>query len=295
MFVVAVAEGCSGRSVERSRGRGDASGGESGERSGGSGGSAGIAQGGSAVGGRATGGDGGTMRDGGAGEEPNAGEAGAAGVGDAGGEGGGGGRGGAGGAGGAGAAGMGGTQLAGMGGSGAGGAGGRPSAVECRSNEDCYLLDDCCGNCSAEPVPSPGLPPRCRLVCDQTACALPGIRADEVICRGGQCILDRSCNAVRRTCDSLPPACPDGQVPSIDDSGCWGPCLAPTECREVTSCADCANDLCVESGQRIITTCRARSFCEEGSYCQCLEPCGAGAVACSEDEGRVSCTCITCG
>ena len=113
----------------------------------------------------------------------------------------------------------------------------------------------------------------------------------------GQCVLNRSCDASRRTCDALPPACLDGQLPSIDDSGCWGPCLAPSECREVTSCADCANDLCVEfEGPRITARCRARNVpCEQGSYCQCLQPCGNGSFSCSENGDRISCTCLTCG
>jgi hypothetical protein len=94
------------------------------------------------------------------------------------------------------------------------------------------------------------------------------------------------------------PICLDGTIPSVLGD-CYGPCLPPTECREVTDCSDCtAGSVCVRHElQPAVTGCAVPAAgCHQGSYCQCLGVCDASLPVCSESmNGGVACACPNCG
>jgi hypothetical protein len=176
-------------------------------------------------------------------------------------------------------------------GTGNGGSGG--GGQECESDDDCTLFTDCC-TCVSTPSMAPP-PPSCDLVCITDRCSADGIAEGDVACRAGRCVVDRSCNHAQATCRSLPPPCPEGEVRAVED-GCWGPCLPPTDCSEVTACSDCgAGDVCVKIQPQIqsIHCVRPDPECTKGSYCECLDTCSGGFVCVEDDEG-IACPCPAC-
>jgi hypothetical protein len=244
---------------------GTATGGSAGKSSGGSGGSTSGANGGGT-----------TSKGGSAGSSPSGGDAGTAPTGGTGGTGP------TGGAGGTAGSATGGT-------SGAGGGG-----VECETADDCAMFSDCC---SCEAAPKGSDPAVCDLLCIQDQCSAQQIERDEVTCSFGRCVIDRSCDHSQATCDSLPEPCSGGLVRALNDSGCWGPCLPPTECREVTDCSSCADgDVCViEQPQISRYGCvRPDASCTKGNYCECLDPCPASHFVCVEGDDAVQCPCPAC-
>ena len=174
--------------------------------------------------------------------------------------------------------------------SGMSGAGGTASGAECTKADDCTLLSNCC-ECRAEPKGA--ALGSCPTVCTKDSCTANQIRPEEVTCVFGRCVLARSCNTARVTCTAAPPQCPAGTVPSVLDS-CWGPCLPPTECRDVTDCSSCGGGAaCVRDiNFSITTTCIAPAAdCHSGSYCGCLVTC---PVVCGEADAGVNCFCPGC-
>jgi hypothetical protein len=184
---------------------------------------------------------------------------------------------------------------AGGAGAGSGGAGGDGDAgfanqgtyPECQTAADCQLESDCCG-CKAISRRGDEF---CALDCARDPCPEMGITADDVACRQGRCVLARSCDAGRVVCRAAPPTCSEGTVPSVVDD-CWGPCIPPTECANVGSCADCGDAFCVEF-QGMVTTfnCVTRvQACDRENYCECLGVCGE----CSATDDAVACPCGGC-
>ena len=182
-------------------------------------------------------------------------------------------------------------MMGGSGGSGGSGGGG----VECQTADDCVMFSDCC-NCAA--VPKGTSIPGCDLVCITDQCTAQQIGRDEITCAFGRCVVDRSCNHARATCNSPPEPCPDGQVRSVTENGCWGPCMPPTECRDVTDCSDCGEAVCVGLSAFIppATGCVVpEPSCTKGNYCECLDACPqSAAYECVEADDAVSCYCPVC-
>ena len=186
----------------------------------------------------------------------------------------------------------------GSGGAGAAGAGGTVDlGPECRSDADCRMVSDCCG-CRAEPKARPS---SCALPCVRDACAEALIADEEFTCDQGRCVVHRTCDRAKVLCDSLPPSCMNDLIPSVTDEGCWGPCLAPADCYEVTSCDDCTGgEICVETvtvEARFWTCVEPRTGCTRGDYCSCLGACPAGGTwQCIERPTMVSCgdNCVQC-
>ena len=189
--------------------------------------------------------------------------------------------------------------------SGSGGAAGRPavdmagssgtaaasSVAECRTDRDCEVSQDCC-TCQA--VPSGAPMPACPANCGSNACEIKGISA-VAKCTLGRCRLATSCNERQATCKSVPLPCPAGEVRSVTELGCWGACLAPTECADVSDCAACEDALCVKFPNIGGTTfhCVARqAACETGNLCDCLLPCGP--FGCAEQSSEIGCFCAGC-
>jgi hypothetical protein len=170
------------------------------------------------------------------------------------------------------------------------GGGGR----ECETADDCVMFSDCC-SCEAMPKGT-APPPTCDIVCITDHCTAEQIDRDAVACSFGRCVIDKSCDHSKSTCDSLPEPCPAGQVRALNDDGCWGPCLAPTECRDVTDCSSCGDAVCVIEEPQI------RSFgcvnpgdsCAKGSYCECLDACPQSGFVCTEADDAVHCPCPVC-
>jgi hypothetical protein len=292
------ATGCAGRSESDTSGNsaGDsgsggtgASGGASGKSgSGGSGASGGGSSKGGAGGSAGSGAAGGTTPVGGAGG--SAGASAGSGTGASGGVGATGAIGGAGAMGGVGAI-AGTTSEGGASGGGASGAAGAPFVRECETADDCVMMNDCCG-CRAASKTTGGS--SCLLPCiGGNACEDAGIGLDELECVAGRCVIDRSCNVNGAVCSEAPPSCPDGLVPSLVDD-CFGACLPPTQCRDVTNCGDCADAHCVESEAWMSSTTCVPPVpgCSSGNLCSCLDPCPIGI--CQEEPEQVTCVCITC-
>jgi hypothetical protein len=257
---------CSGRSERSGNGGDDASAAEGGTSAGKGGTSAGVSGGAGGVAGSGTGGRGGS----GAAGQGGAVGGGAAGSGALGGD-------------------AGTTTTGGAGGAGQGGQAG--GGRECDSADDCVRFTDCCG-CMALPVGTAG--PYCDLVCIQSACEAQQIGPEDVTCAFGRCVIDRSCNHALATCDETPEPCPDGHVRHLED-GCFGGCLAPTECRDVTDCTSCGSSVCVIEEPQIRTVgCVDPGDCAKGSYCDCLDACPPAGFVCIEEDDAVHCPCPVC-
>ena len=279
--IVLVLSACSGSKQAPPSGAGGGNGGAAGDGGGGRAGGAGTMGAAGAEGTGTAGATGGTGTAGAAGTTGAAGIAGVAGTGGAAGSNGGAGPGGT-----AGAAGTGGAA----GSSGMSGAAGTASGAECTKADDCVLLSDCCA-CRAEPKGA--VLPNCPAICTTDSCTANQIQPNEVTCVFGRCVIARSCNTARVTCRADPVECPSGTVHSVQDS-CWGPCLPPAECLDVTDCSSCgAGAACVRNIEfAITTTCVAPAAdCHAGNYCGCLVTC---PVLCGETDAGVNCSCPGC-
>lgn len=188
----------------------------------------------------------------------------------------------------AGSAGGAGTSAGGT--SGVAGAVGEPGA-ECEEDADCEIADDCC-DCRAQPKGAVG--PVCAADCGTNACDLRGITAGAQ-CTLGRCTLAVTCDSRLVMCRAAAPECPEGHLPSVTDDSCWGPCIAATECSNVTGCAACPADThCVRlAGFGSQYHCAARHpRCEPGNLCECLDPCDG--YGCTETETEIACSCPFC-
>jgi hypothetical protein len=103
-----------------------------------------------------------------------------------------------------------------------------PVGTECATDDDCRLVSDCCRCVSA---PKGVTLDVCYASCTQTMCIAEGVSGSDDACVSGRCVLNRSCDRAQVTCDSAPPECEPGMIPSVVD-GCYGPCVASTECRD---------------------------------------------------------------
>src|SRR5690606_25334096 len=137
--------------------------------------------------------------------------------------------------------------------------------------------------------------PACRLDCEAAnGCELAQLDA-EPTCRFGRCTLSVTCDRRRVTCKAEPPTCPSGQVPSVTEQGCWGPCVTVTECTDVTDCAACGDAMCVEfpnvAGTNVWCLEQVNG-CSAGNLCECMLPCGT--FPCVEQDSKLGCYCGGC-
>src|SRR5262249_43244225 len=86
----------------------------------------------------------------------------------------------------------------------------------CKIRSECKLVDNCCLGCIAKGTDFP-VPP-CPLQCLLDPCQ--GVGAKGVRCFQGTCALANECDPTAVACDSLPPQCPPGEVPSTMGV-CW--------------------------------------------------------------------------
>jgi hypothetical protein len=172
------------------------------------------------------------------------------------------------------------------------------SAVsECNSDADCKLQDDCCV-CAG--IPDDQNPVSCDLACDQSKCSELGIA--KAVCRLGICETERlSCDQTKVVCDSLPPVCPEGQLPTTSP-GCWtGKCVPAEFCDVVPDCGACPDGhLCVQNIDLAPNqpTCEPiPPGCGPDPDCACAGDlvCNDPFTLCVEQAGPViHCECINC-
>jgi hypothetical protein len=111
-------------------------------------------------------------------------------------------------------------------------------------------------------------------------------------------VIARSCNPSAILCDAVEPTCPAGQVPSIK-GGCWGPCLAPGECSDVSSCkvCDAAGLSCVtiEANAAPVYHCVSKpAACDKNPTCSCMSVCQRPYQCSAPGSTALTCTCLTC-
>jgi len=277
IFVILLACGCGGSTVNEPAGGTSGSGPSSGNGgvsgSGGTGSASGASgsSGGSAAGGTSGSSGGSAGRGGSTGANGTSGS-GSAGTSAAGGTSGSGGSGGA----------------SGSGGSGGTSGSGGSSGSGCQAPEQCRLFSDCC-SCVALGPGEPG-PMPCPADCVQDRCSALGVSA--AVCSAGQCSAGFNCVGTV-TCPALPPACQPGQVPSISGS-CWGPCVPATQCVSVTNCDQCytvSGQICVDSdtlaGTHYSFCLRVPERCANMRECACFgESFCPAPMACWEFSGR---------
>lgn len=172
--------------------------------------------------------------------------------------------------------------------SGAGGALEQGEA-ECNGDDDCVVRDDCC-SCAAQPAEASSQ--QCDAVCVQNACAARGLAGVGARCAAKRCVFDVSCDRSKVTCRALPPECEAGLVPSVAGA-CWGPCVSPSDCRDVTDCDDCgAGQICVSTnyGAPLVNCVQASTECAANPTCECADAC---AFQCSDENG-IGCFCVVC-
>ena len=199
-----------------------------------------------------------------------------------------------------------GTGGAASGGAGTGGALGRGGAgnkPECMTASDCRLVSDCC-NCRALPVDAPN-PLVCPLLCIQSKCSQEMLPSGAVDCVAGRCVAGFNCDASRVVCGGPTPTCPPGEVPTVNPAGtCYsGGCVPATQCKRVTSCADCAsadqgcvNNVTLQGTQFHCVT--IPSVCQGAATCACLgvSSCVSPYSVCADFSGLkgIACGCPTC-
>lgn len=176
-----------------------------------------------------------------------------------------------------------------------------PGSV-CESDADCVVVDDCCA-CTAAHVDE--RPAACAETCDTTQCGAAGIDRPAAECVFGHCQLAKvACNGTYLSCDALPPDCPDGTLPSVDeDADCWtGACVPAEACDVVPGCSDCdAGEVCVQTATQIGAfyscwpvdpACGGAPSCGcMGEVCTSPFVCGDGGLGPAE----LGCVCPVCG
>ncbi len=178
-----------------------------------------------------------------------------------------------------------------------GGSGG--AAPQCTTDASkCQLVNDCC-NCLAigpgEPAPTCNIPE-----CFVDTCTGLGLQNPvNAQCAAGQCVAGFVCDTSKALCNSLPPNCPAGTVPTVSGA-CWGGCVAPTECLSVDSCDACKGGLvCVQDETMLgpVYHCvAAPPECSGAATCACMgaSVCAGTYHVCNESAAGLTCSCPEC-
>lgn len=168
---------------------------------------------------------------------------------------------------------------------------------ECSKDADCKLQEDCCV-CNG--IPLDLNPVACDMECKQSKCSELGV--DQAVCRLGVCETERlSCDQVKVACDALPPACPEGQLPTTTPA-CWtGKCVPAEFCDVIPDCSFCPDGhLCVQNiafGPSQPTCEPLPPGCGPDPDCACAGDlvCQDPFTLCVEQDGPVlHCECINC-
>jgi hypothetical protein len=171
------------------------------------------------------------------------------------------------------------------------------SGMQCESDRDCMVVDDCC-TCAAQHVDDEV--PECEMVCVVGKCTELGIPEIGATCRFGTCVFDKlSCDQSQVVCLALPPECPDGHLPEVEGN-CWaGGCVPAEACDVVPSCDDCpAHETCVElqtQGGPSYACEPVAPGCGGEPSCACMgEACPEPFDTCVDGRDGLQCSCPAC-
>lgn len=162
---------------------------------------------------------------------------------------------------------------------------------ECVVDSDCQKVDNCC-ECSS--MPADQTPDACDMDCLVGQCTATSLEPVSAVCRSGRCEFDSAIPCAGPVaCDSLPPDCEVGMVPSVVDE-CWGGCVPYHYCADTSLCMmTCGeNWVCVGSQAGNGAGCAPLpSGCEGQATCDCFadywsEVCPS---SCFEDGGSLVC------
>ncbi|HEY0134267.1 MAG TPA: hypothetical protein VGB85_09310, partial [Nannocystis sp.] len=174
---------------------------------------------------------------------------------------------------------------------------GEPPSEACVSDDDCALHNDCC-ECYG--LPKGQVDPSCPADCEQPICDM--LQIDQAVCRFGVCITEKlDCDGSKVVCKSLPPECPDGQIPGVLNN-CWsGTCVPIVNCNAVPTCDLCPDGtMCVQkiSKQQTWPACEPiPAECGGEIDCECAGAavCTGAFNICNDLEGNeLSCGCPAC-
>jgi hypothetical protein len=177
-----------------------------------------------------------------------------------------------------------------------GSTGGGVPGMGCVSDDDCTIVDDCC-TCAGIHVDDE--PPACPIECKATACMSAGL-GQTVHCELGTCQLEEvDCNQMTIVCDSLPPNCEPGFLPSVGNN-CWtGNCVPVEACNVVPSCDVCPEDqTCIElvaKGPGGFKCSPIAPECAGTPTCDCMPGvCPPPFEGCIDIEEGIRCECLAC-
>ena len=174
---------------------------------------------------------------------------------------------------------------------------GGPPADGCVSDDDCALHNDCC-DCYG--LPKGQVDPSCPADCEQPTC--DALQIDQAVCRFGVCITEKlDCDASKVVCKALPPDCPEGELPGVNND-CWsGTCVPIVNCSAVPTCDLCpGGTMCVQkiSKQQTWPACEPiPAECGGEIDCECAGAavCTGAFNICNDLEGnQLSCGCPAC-
>lgn len=167
--------------------------------------------------------------------------------------------------------------------------------IECVTDDDCKLDNDCCG-CNAAPLDE-RFPP-CPADCAQGMCDQWGI--EQAVCRFGVCVVDElACNPADAICAVPAPACDDGFTAEVAN-GCWtGACVPVELCDWVPDCTACTEEeVCVHmlGGPGPVV---AQRFCEPiplscngTATCACIGDAICEGIGTCEEQGENEIACV---
>ena len=162
---------------------------------------------------------------------------------------------------------------------------------ECVIDSDCQKVANCCV-CSS--IPADVEPGECEDDCLVDSCTAKGLEGLEAACRSGGCEFGSTIECSGPvSCDSLPPECISGEVPSIVDE-CWGPCVPYHYCADTSACTPSCGEgwVCVEFQSGAGGGCMPLSHeCDGSAGCSCMAPYWGEVCesACSGDPGGLLC------
>jgi hypothetical protein len=149
-----------------------------------------------------------------------------------------------------------------------------------------------------ESIPAKEKPMACAKQCIISTCASKQLMNPEASCEAGRCVLF-NCDHSKVLCKSLPPTCPAGETPSVNES-CWGGCVKATECKTVSDCKQC--DASTQACVTYVAMIGPQRHCvETPAACQGKPTCACmGASVCvglyksCGDGNGLSCSCPNC-
>lgn len=167
---------------------------------------------------------------------------------------------------------------------------GAPMGATCEQDSDCEIFTDCC---TCDVIAVGEQPPACDVPeCFVEVCGTYDLGAQQAVCRFGRCTFAKvTCNPSAVTCNTAPPDCAPGTLPSVAGD-CWsGKCTPVEACNWAPDCAACTTDpdplVCVFKAQK-----GAYQVCEPKPAACGDAPeidCGCGQEICDASPPHTEC------